>query len=119
MPGSVSVNDAEAYVTCALEGFGLIQAPLFMVLPHVRSGALKEVLPAWKPLPMPISAVYPHSRHLSPKVRVFVDWIAEVFDRCPLLSGRQSLDATCSKRTLEDRESASALDTPVLSEWTV
>ncbi|HVW50044.1 MAG TPA: LysR family transcriptional regulator [Trinickia sp.] len=119
MPGSVSVNDADAYVTCALEGFGLIQAPLFMVLPHLRSGALKEVLPAWKPLPMPISAVYPHSRHLSPKVRVFVDWIAEVFDRCPLLSGRQGLDAPCSKRTLEERESAPALDTPVLTEWVV
>lgn len=117
MRGSVSVNDADAYLTCALEGFGMIQAPLFMVLPHLRSGALKEVLPAWKPLPMPISTVYPHSRHLSPKVRVFVDWVAEVFDRCPLLSGRQSLDAICSKRTLEERESAPALDTPVLTEW--
>lgn len=117
MRGSVSVNDADAYLTCALEGFGIIQAPLFMVLPHLRSGALKEVLPAWKPLPMPISTVYPHSRHLSPKVRVFVDWVAEVFDRCPLLSGRQSLDAICSKRTLEERESAPALDTPVLTEW--
>lgn len=117
MNGAVSVNDADAYVTCALEGFGLIQAPLFMVLPHLRSGALKEVLPEWKPLPMPISAVYPHSRHLSPKVRVFVDWIAEVFDRCPLLSGKQGLDKTCSKRTLEDLESAPSLDTPVISEW--
>jgi LysR family transcriptional regulator for bpeEF and oprC len=117
MQGSVSVNDADAYVTCAVEGFGLIQAALFMVLPHLRSGALKEVLPEWKPLPMPISAVYPHSRHLSPKVRVFVDWIAEVFDRCPLLSGRQSLDAPCSKRTLEERENGPALDTPVLAEW--
>ncbi len=117
MHSVVSVNDADAYLTCALEGFGLIQAPLFMVLPHLRSGALKEVLPAWKPLPMPISTVYPHSRHLSPKVRVFVDWVAEVFDRCPLLSGRQSLDAVCSKRTLEERESAPALDTPVLTEW--
>ncbi|HTH77059.1 MAG TPA: LysR family transcriptional regulator [Trinickia sp.] len=117
MPGSVSVNDADAYVTCAVEGFGLIQAPLFMVLPHLRSGALKEVLPAWKPLPMPISAVYPHSRHLSPKVRVFVDWVAEIFDRCPLLSGRQSLDTPCSKRTPEERESAPTLDTPVLTEW--
>lgn len=117
MPSVVSVNDADAYLTCALEGFGLIQAPLFMVLPHLRSGALKEVLPAWKPLPMPISTVYPHSRHLSPKVRVFVDWVAEVFDRCPLLSGRQSLDTLCSKRTLEERESAPALDTPVLTEW--
>jgi LysR family transcriptional regulator for bpeEF and oprC len=117
MPGSVSVNDADAYVTCALEGFGLIQMALFMVLPHLRSGALKEVLPEWKPLPMPISAVYPHSRHLSPKVRVFVDWVAEVFDRCPLLSGRQNLDAVCSKRTPEQLERAPTLDTPVLTEW--
>ena len=119
MPGSVSVNDADAYVTCAVEGFGIIQAPLFMVLPHLGSGALKEVLPEWKPLPMPISAVYPHSRHLSPKVRVFVDWVAEIFDRCPLLSGRQSLDTPCTKRTPEDRESAPPLDTPVLTEWVI
>ncbi|WP_025596796.1 LysR family transcriptional regulator [Burkholderia sp. WSM2230] len=117
MKSIVSVNDADAYVTCGLEGFGLIQPALFMVLPHLRSGQLVEVLPELKPLPMPISAVYPHSRHLSPKVRVFVDWIAEVFDRCPLLSGRGTLDATCSKRTLEEREFSPALDTPVISEW--
>ncbi|MBC8748684.1 LysR family transcriptional regulator for bpeEF and oprC [Paraburkholderia sp. WC7.3g] len=117
MKSIVSVNDADAYVTCGLEGFGLIQPALFMVLPHLRSGQLVEVLPEWKPLPMPISAVYPHSRHLSPKVRVFVDWIAELFDRCPLLSGRGSLDATCTKRTFEQRESAPALDTPVMTEW--
>ncbi|NPT54184.1 LysR family transcriptional regulator [Paraburkholderia elongata] len=117
MKSIVSVNDADAYVTCGLEGFGLIQPALFMVLPHLRSGQLVEVLPELKPLPMPISAVYPHSRHLSPKVRVFVDWIAELFDRCPLLSGRGSLDAMCTKRTFEERESAPTLDTPVITEW--
>jgi len=117
MKSIVSVNDADAYVTCGLEGFGLIQPARFMVLPHLRSGQLVEVLPDLKPLPMPISAVYPHSRHLSPKVRVFVDWIAEVFDRCPLLSGRGSLDAACTKRTFEERESAPALDTPMVAEW--
>ncbi|WP_321859388.1 putative multidrug efflux transcriptional regulator CeoR [Burkholderia cenocepacia] len=117
MEGIVSVNDADAYVTCGVEGFGLIQPPLFMVLPHLREGRLKEVLPGVKPLPMPISVVYPHSRHLSPKVRVFVDWIAEVFDRCPLLSGKGSLDATCSKRTFEEAERAPVLDTPVINEW--
>ena len=117
MKSIVSVNDADAYVTCGLEGFGLIQPALFMVLPHLRAGQLVEVLPELKPLPMPISAVYPHSRHLSPKVRVFVDWIAELFDRCPLLSGRGSLDATCTKRTFEERESAPVLDTPVITEW--
>jgi LysR family transcriptional regulator for bpeEF and oprC len=117
MKSIVSVNDADAYVTCGLEGFGLIQPALFMVLPHLRAGQLVEVLPELKPLPMPISVVYPHSRHLSPKVRVFVDWIAEQFDRCPLLSGRGSLDAMCTKRTFEERESAPALDTPVITEW--
>ncbi|KAE8754574.1 MULTISPECIES: LysR family transcriptional regulator [Paraburkholderia] len=117
MKSIVSVNDADAYVTCGLEGFGLFQPALFMVLPHLRSGQLVEVLPELKPLPMPISAVYPHSRHLSPKVRVFVDWIAELFDRCPLLSGRGSLDAMCTKRTFEERESAPILDTPVITEW--
>ncbi|ACC73742.1 LysR family transcriptional regulator [Paraburkholderia phymatum] len=117
MKSVVSVNDADAYVTCGLEGFGLIQPPLFMVLPHLRSGQLVEVLPDLKPLPMPISAVYPHSRHLSSKVRVFVDWIAEIFDRCPLLSGRASLDKTCTQRTFEQKESAPDLNTPVMTEW--
>ncbi|SEA95449.1 MAG: LysR family transcriptional regulator [Paraburkholderia sp.] len=117
MKSIVSVNDADAYVTCGLEGFGLIQPAFYMVLPHLQSGQLVEVLPDLRPLPMPISAVYPHSRHLSAKVRVFVDWIAEVFDRCPLLSGRGSLDKTCSMRTFEQRESAPALETPVTPEW--
>jgi LysR family transcriptional regulator for bpeEF and oprC len=119
MKGRVSVNDADAYVTCGLEGFGLIQPARFMVLPWLQSGKLVEVLPEIRPMPMPISVVYPHSRHLSPKVRVFVDWIAELFERCPLLSGRGRLDTPCSKRTLEEREAVSSTDTPVMTEWAV
>ncbi|MDE1150135.1 MAG: LysR family transcriptional regulator [Azospirillaceae bacterium] len=88
--GPVSVNDADAYLTCGLEGLGLIQPAYFMAMPYLRSGQLKEVLPRWKPEPMPISAVYPHNRHLSPKVRVFVDWVADIFDGCPLFKGQIS-----------------------------
>jgi len=117
LKSKVSVNDADAYVTCGLEAFGLIQPARFMVLPQLRAGELVEVLPDFKPLPMPISVVYPHSRHLSPKVRVFVDWIAEVFDRCPLLSGRASLDKACTLRTIEQRENKPDIETPVVSEW--
>jgi LysR family transcriptional regulator, regulator for bpeEF and oprC len=116
MSSTVSVNDVDAYVTCAVEGFGLIQPPLFMVLPHLRAGTLSEVLPGWKLLPMPLSVVYPASRPLSKKARVFVDWIAEVFDRNPLLSGRKSLDAVCSKRTFEEFDGALLPDMPVVSE---
>lgn len=55
VPGKVSVNDADAYVTCGLQGFGIIQPPRFMVQAHLQSGALREVLPQWRPSPMPIS----------------------------------------------------------------
>ena len=98
MKGAVAVNDADAYVTCGLEGLGLIQPARFMVLPHLRSGALREVLREWRPPRIPISAVYPHNRHLSPKVRVFVDWVAELFESCPLLQGEDLPDDACTPR---------------------
>jgi LysR family transcriptional regulator for bpeEF and oprC len=87
MNGSISVNDSEAYVACGLQGFGLIQPARFMVLPQLESGALVEVLPQLLPAPMPISVAYLQNRHLSPKVRAFVDWVAELFGACPLLGG--------------------------------
>src|SRR5690606_10245029 len=91
------VNDSEAYVTCGVKGFGLIQPARYMVAPYLQSGALREVLTAWSPPPMPISVVYLHNRHLSPKVRVFVDWMAELFEGCPLLG-------KCNAATEIDRE---------------
>jgi LysR family transcriptional regulator for bpeEF and oprC len=100
MNGKVSVNDADAYMACGLQGFGLIQPPRFMALPYLESGELREILPAWKPKPMQISVVYPHNRHLSPKVRAFTDWVAELFGRCPLLGGRgEALDSRCTWAT--------------------
>lgn len=94
LKGAVAVNDADAYVTCGLEGLGILQPGRFMVLPHLRSGALREILRDWRPPRIPISAVYPHNRQLSPKVRVFVDWVAELFERCPLLQGEE-VDGVC------------------------
>ncbi|MCX4145003.1 MULTISPECIES: LysR family transcriptional regulator [Paraburkholderia] len=95
MRGNIAVNDAEAYVTCGLNGVGLLQAPRFMALPHLRSGELVEVLSQWKPSPMPISAVYPHNRHLSPTLRVLVDWLSGLFGEYPLFSGRQDSEEQC------------------------
>ncbi|MGQ9369150.1 LysR substrate-binding domain-containing protein [Azospirillum sp. ST 5-10] len=106
MKGAIAVDDADAYVTCGLEGLGLMQSARFMVLPHLRSGALREVLRAWRPPHMPVSAVYPHTRHLSPKVRVFVDWAAELFERCPLLQGQDVGDGPCEERRPQHRTAA-------------
>lgn len=85
MQGPLSVNDAEAYVSAGLAGFGLIQPARYMVAPYLDSGELIELLGEWSPPPMPISVVYQQSRHLSSKVHVFVDWITEVFQGCVLM----------------------------------
>lgn len=96
MRGNVSVNDSEAYVTCGLQGFGLIQPARFMVLPHLQSGALVEVLPDLSPAPMPMWVAYMQNRHLSAKVRAFVDWVSELFGACPLLGGMDHGNGPCS-----------------------
>lgn len=85
MRSRLAANDGEAYLQCGLRGHGLIQTPHFLALPHLKSGALVEVLQQWRPSPFAISAVYPRNRHLSPQVRVFVEWISELFERCHLL----------------------------------
>ncbi|ALM86038.1 LysR family transcriptional regulator [Bordetella sp. N] len=72
------VNDTDAYVTCAVEGLGLIRAGSYMVLPHLRSGRLRRVLGDFDGPAAPLSVIYPRNRHLSPTVRAFVDWVEGV-----------------------------------------
>lgn len=50
---------------------------------QVDAGAMVEVLQAYQPPPLPLSAVYPQNRHLSPRLRVFVDWLAEMCAALP------------------------------------
>lgn len=77
--GAIAVNDPDAYIICALQGMGLIQAARYQVRHHLASGALVEVLQGWAPEPYPLHVVYPTNRHLSAKLRVFVDWAVELF----------------------------------------
>lgn len=87
LKGAVAVNDSEAYISCGVQGYGLMQPGLFMVLEQLQMGELVEVLPQFRPRPMPISAVYPPNRQPSQKVRLFVDWVVSLFERCPILQG--------------------------------
>lgn len=75
----VTVNDSNAYVAAIVAGHGIAQIPTYLVDHHLRSGRLIPVLPDWLPGPLPVYAVYPPNRRLSAKVRVFVDWMADVF----------------------------------------
>ncbi|MBV7536014.1 LysR family transcriptional regulator [Duganella sp. sic0402] len=78
LPGRVSVGSAEAYAACCAGDLGLVQMPRYHIDAQLRSGAIREVLAEWRPRPMPVSVLYPHQRQLSPRVRVFVDWLSEV-----------------------------------------
>lgn len=89
LTGPVAVNDSEAYVACGVEGYGLIQPALFMAVDRLLSGELVEILPQHRPSPMPISAVYPQNRQPSHRVRLFVDWVVSLFEKCPLLQGEE------------------------------
>jgi DNA-binding transcriptional LysR family regulator len=78
--GWMSVSDAENYVVCALRGCGLIQLPRFHVEDELREGRLVEVLSDWPSPHFPLSALYPYHRQLSPRVRVFIDWLGKLYE---------------------------------------
>lgn len=87
MRGVIALNDSNAYVEAGLAGLGIIQMTDYLVERHVQSGRMVQVLPDWQSDPLPIHVVYPQNRHLSAKVRVFVEWIAELFAANPNLNG--------------------------------
>jgi DNA-binding transcriptional LysR family regulator len=77
VPGRITVNNAESYIACCLAGVGLIQIPAYDVRDQLASGDLIEVLPGHRAAPMPVTILYPHRRHLSRRLRIFMDWLAE------------------------------------------
>lgn len=84
-PACLAVNDSTAYLNAGMQGLGLMQMSSFMVDQMVAVGKLEIVLPGWTSMPLPVNVVYPQNRHLSAKVRVFVEWVADLFLSHPLL----------------------------------
>ena len=76
----VAVNDSNALLAAALAGMGVVQTLMFMAEPHLKSGAMVQVLEDWSLEPNPIYIVYSPNRHLSARVRVFVEWLVELFE---------------------------------------
>lgn len=75
--GSLQANSGIALRAAALAGLGLALSPAFLVHREVARGALVRVLADYRQPPLTLSALYPQSRHLSPKVRALVDYAAE------------------------------------------
>jgi len=81
----LAINNGDAIVAAALAGIGICQLPSFMVQGYLTEGKLEKVLGDYGAGSLPINALYPQNRHLSSKVRAFIEWVAELFSECELL----------------------------------
>jgi LysR family transcriptional regulator for bpeEF and oprC len=104
VPGAIAVSDWDAYVMCGVNSMGLIQAPRFILEKHLRSGALVEVLAQCYATPIQTSIVYPHSKHLAAKVRVFIDWTAGLFENYAYFRTQRVATTVGATKILQDSE---------------
>lgn len=79
----LGINESNGHLAAAVAGLGLVQTFGYAAGAALRSKALVEVLQPWRPASYPFHVVYPDSRHVSPRLRVFIDWLVEVMP--PLL----------------------------------
>jgi DNA-binding transcriptional LysR family regulator len=81
--GNFWANNGDALRTAALAGLGVLPSPSFIVGEDLRAGRLKAVLGDFRTPDLPIHAVYPHQRHMTAKLRVFIDYMIERFATSP------------------------------------
>ena len=75
--GRLRFTGAQACVAAARAGFGVTRTPAFAAAEDLRAGRLTSLLCGFEPELIHLHAVYPHGRHLAPKVRAFVDFLAK------------------------------------------
>lgn len=74
----LAVDDGNAYLAAGLAGLGILWLPEYMAKAHRESGALVPLFEEWQLDTMPLYLAYPPNRHVSAKLRVFIDWIVEL-----------------------------------------
>ncbi len=76
-------NSGDTCCAAALQHLGIVLQPDFLVGQHLQSGALVEVMPAYRAIDLGIHAVYPSRKHLTPKVRALIDFLVDAFRAPP------------------------------------
>ncbi|GAB4356642.1 MAG: LysR family transcriptional regulator [Cyanophyceae cyanobacterium] len=77
--GNFCANNGDVLRSAAIAGLGITLLPRFLVAEAIAQGQLCPLLEAWPPRPLMLTAVYPANRHLSAKVRLFVDFLRDRF----------------------------------------
>lgn len=78
MPSQVTVNGSDAYIACCEAGLGIAQFPRYRIRQALARGELRELLPASPPPLLPLNVLYLRQRQQSLRLRVFIDWLAEM-----------------------------------------
>ena len=74
----VAVDDGNAYLAAGLAGLGVLWLPEYMAAEPLAQGRLRRLFPDWRLDPMPMYVAFPPNRHVSAKLRVFIDWVIEL-----------------------------------------
>lgn len=78
---ALAVDDGNAYLQAGLAGLGILWLPDYMARPHLASGELARLFEDWDMETMPMYLAYPPNRHVSAKLRAFIDWVVELMER--------------------------------------
>ncbi|MCO8312964.1 LysR family transcriptional regulator [Pseudomonas mandelii] len=83
----LAVDDGNAYIAAGLAGLGILWLPDYMSKPYEARGELVRLFEDWRLDPMPIYVAFAPNRHISFKLRVFIDWVAELMaEHAPIMS---------------------------------
>ncbi|OUM07884.1 LysR family transcriptional regulator [Pseudomonas syringae] len=88
---TLAVDDGNAYIAAGLAGMGILWLPDYMARPHVARGDLVPLFEDWQLESMPMYVAFPPNRHVSIKVRVFIDWVTELMAEHGPVGGHQRL----------------------------
>jgi DNA-binding transcriptional LysR family regulator len=83
----LAVDDGNAYLAAGLAGMGVLWMPDYMSRAHEARGELVRLFEDWRLDPMPIYVAFPPNRHISIKLRVFIDWVAELMAQHAPITG--------------------------------
>lgn len=80
---ALAVDDGNAYLAAGVAGLGVLWLPRYMAAPHLARGELRPLLDDWQMDPMPLYVAFRPSRHVSAKLRAFIDWVVAVMAQQP------------------------------------
>lgn len=87
----LAVDDGNAYLAAGVAGLGVLWLPDYVAAAHAQRGELVRVLTDWQVEPMPLHVAFRPNRHISAKLRVFVDWVAALMaEHVPVIDPRQT-----------------------------